>query len=287
MRFPVSSTGLLPLRRHARVADRAVPEPADAGRGQHRHRPRGRDLLRGDARTTCRRCSARWPRPGRRRWRAGAFTDIQAAIRARDVATLKTLWNELVPLWDDRTFYDFVATSEAFSRLSFRHREVFGQVGFGTGGWDSDFPNSMLEIFRVVDDQLRRGPAPRRRRRRAGAAGPVAHAPAGARPLASGHHARVAARRRAAAGRRADAPGRRRAARRHRPLGRQSAATPRCSSPARAGCSPRRSTATSACSRHRVWMALDRTRYMQSSKTFVMVDRPFWKDRDPRHGRGT
>jgi monoamine oxidase len=30
---------------------------------------------------------------------------------------------------------------------------------------------------------------------------------------------------------------------------------------------------------------LDRTRYMQSSKTFVMVDRPFWKDIDPRTGR--
>ena len=64
--------------------------------------------------------------------------------------SLKSLWNTLVPIWDDRTFYDFVATSEAFSKLSFHHREVFGQVGFGTGGWDSDFPNSMLEIFRVV-----------------------------------------------------------------------------------------------------------------------------------------
>jgi tryptophan 2-monooxygenase len=32
-------------------------------------------------------------------------------------------------------------------------------------------------------------------------------------------------------------------------------------------------------------MALDRTRYMQSSKTFVMVDRPFWKDKDPETGR--
>src|SRR3989440_3018054 len=78
------------------------------------------------------------------------FTDIQNAIRARDVRTLKALWNDLVPRWDDRTFYDFVATSKAFSSLSFRHREVFGQVGFGTGGWDSDYPNSMLEIFRVV-----------------------------------------------------------------------------------------------------------------------------------------
>ena len=50
-----------------------------------------------------------------------------------------------MPRWDDRTFYDFVASSKSFSELSFRHREVFGQVGFGTGGWDSDYPNSMLE----------------------------------------------------------------------------------------------------------------------------------------------
>jgi tryptophan 2-monooxygenase len=35
----------------------------------------------------------------------------------------------------------------------------------------------------------------------------------------------------------------------------------------------------------KMWMAMDRTRYMQSSKTFVMVDRPFWKQRDPRTGR--
>ena len=33
-----------------------------------------------------------------------------------------------------------------------------------------------------------------------------------------------------------------------------------------------------------LWMALDRTRYMQSSKTFVMVDRPFWTDTDPTTG---
>lgn len=33
------------------------------------------------------------------------------------------------------------------------------------------------------------------------------------------------------------------------------------------------------------WMALDRTRYMQSAKTFVMVDRAFWRDTDPATGR--
>jgi lysine 2-monooxygenase len=32
-----------------------------------------------------------------------SFSRIQDAIRARDVATLKALWDELVPLWDDRT----------------------------------------------------------------------------------------------------------------------------------------------------------------------------------------
>ena len=44
--------------------------------------------------------------------------------------------------------YGFLAASERFS--SFRMRELFGQVGFGTGGWDTDYPNSILEILRVV-----------------------------------------------------------------------------------------------------------------------------------------
>lgn len=35
----------------------------------------------------------------------------------------------------------------------------------------------------------------------------------------------------------------------------------------------------------KMWTALGRTRYLQSSKTFVMVDRPFWKDKDPATGR--
>ncbi|MBW4035016.1 MAG: FAD-dependent oxidoreductase, partial [Proteobacteria bacterium] len=35
---------------------------------------------------------------------------------------------------------------------------------------------------------------------------------------------------------------------------------------------------------HDLWMAMERTHYMQSSKTFVMVDRPFWRDIDPATG---
>ena len=87
------------------------------------------------------------------------FSAMQEAIRARDVKRVKEIWNRLIPIWDDRTFYGFIATSDAFMRRSFRHLEIFGQVGFGTGGWDTDFPNSMLEILRVVVHQLRRGPA--------------------------------------------------------------------------------------------------------------------------------
>ena len=75
---------------------------------------------------------------------------MQQAIKNRDVAGIKKIWNELIPIWDDRTFYGFIANSKAFKRYSFKHLEAFGQVGFGTGGWDTDFPNSMLEILRVV-----------------------------------------------------------------------------------------------------------------------------------------
>src|ERR1700722_12984731 len=138
------------------------------------------------------------------------FTALQDAIRARDVDTLKRLWDELVPQWDGRTFYDFIDSSQAFSKLPFFYREMFGLVGFGTGGWDSDFPNSMLEILRVVltncdtDQQLIRGgverlprgrwrlrargrppPPPPPRRPRLHRARPVGHQPV---PPGCAHH---------------------------------------------------------------------------------------------------
>ncbi len=87
------------------------------------------------------------------------FSALKDAIRERDPVKIKEIWNPIVRDWDERTFYDFVVSSTAFKKLSFRHREIFGQVGFGTGGWDSDFPNSMLEILRVnvmeLDDNQR------------------------------------------------------------------------------------------------------------------------------------
>ena len=119
---------------------------------------------------------------------------MQDAIRARDVrpaqGAVESRW---CPIWDDRSFYDFVATSRAFASRSFRHREVFGQVGFGTGGWDTDFPNSMLEILRVVVTNCDEDQRLVDRRRRADAAPAVAARGRADGALAAGHHAGDAA----------------------------------------------------------------------------------------------
>jgi lysine 2-monooxygenase len=211
------------------------------------------------------------------------FAQLQNAIRARDTETLKRLWNALVPLWDGRTFYDFIATSQAFSKLPFRHRELFGLVGFGTGGWDSDFPNSMLEILRVVltncdtDQELIVGGA--EQLPRGLWALPVSERspwPAGT-TLASLHggvpRAGVAAIRRRDDGMLAV---------------RDRWGATQIHAAVLATCHSWLLTTQIDCDEtlfsQEVWMALDRTRYMQSSKTFVMVDRPFWKDIDPITG---
>lgn len=76
------------------------------------------------------------------------FSAMQRALRTRDVPAIRAIWSPLVEKLDNQTFYGFLCDSPAFR--SFRHREIFGQVGFGTGGWDTDFPNSILEILRVV-----------------------------------------------------------------------------------------------------------------------------------------
>jgi monoamine oxidase len=207
------------------------------------------------------------------------FTGLQQALRERDAVQLKALWDRLVPLWDDRTFYDFVATSKAFANLSFHHREVFGQVGFGTGGWDSDFPNSMLEILRVVltgcdeNQHLIVGgvqQVPLGLWQHAPAAHELRHWPAGT-TLASLHHGAarpaVTAIARAASNELAvtDTWGNTRS-------------YPAVLTTCQSWLLTTQIAVEEALFSQKHWMALDRTRYMQSSKTFVMVDRPFWND---------
>jgi tryptophan 2-monooxygenase len=214
------------------------------------------------------------------------FSAIQEAIRNRDVGTLKQLWDELVPAWDDRTFYDFLASSPSFAALSYRHREVFGQVGFGTGGWDSDFPNSMLEILRVVmtncdeDQRLVVGGAERVPRRLwTHRVDDAVYWPAGT-SLESLHLG-------------SPRPG---VARIARETDHQIMITDRWGSTRHypavlVTCQSWLLSTHIDCDEslfsYPMWMAFDRTRYMQSAKTFVMVDRPFWKDIDPRTGRDT
>jgi len=216
--------------------------------------------------------------------RGAHFSELKDAIRHRDAARIKEIWNPIVRAWDERTFYDFVASSEAFQRLSFRHREVFGQVGFGTGGWDSDFPNSMLEVLRVnvteCDESQRFivggvEQVPQGLWRRVPEA--TSYWPAGttlSRLNEGGTRPAVVRIRRLENGRLeiTDRWGR---------VNDYAAVVATCQSWIL-------TTAIDTEERlfsHKLWMALDRTRYMQSSKTFVMVDRPFWNDKDPTTGR--
>jgi tryptophan 2-monooxygenase len=212
------------------------------------------------------------------------FAAMQAAIRARDVKRIKAIWNPLVPVLDEESFYGFIAASKAFRQRSFRHREVFGQVGFGTGGWDTDFPNSMLEILRVVygnadtDQRLVVGGCqqlPQRLWRHA--PDKIVHWPQGT-TLASLHSG-------------VPYPG---VARIQPAPDGGVIITDRWGSEAsykavvvacqvwllsaRIDCAESLFTAP-------MWMAMERTHYMKSSKTFVMTDRPFWKDKDPATGR--
>jgi lysine 2-monooxygenase len=212
------------------------------------------------------------------------FTELRQAIRERDTARLKNIWNRLVPIWDDRSFYDFVATSYAFAGHSFQHREIFGQVGFGTGGWDSDYPNSMLEILRVVatdcDEDQRY------------IVGGVEQVPRGLwklSPAVMAHWPKGTTLEKLHDG--ATRPG---VARIERAYGDKIAVTDRwghaklydaCLVAVQSWLLTTYMQCEESLFSPKLWMALDRTRYMQSSKTFVMVDRPFWKEKDPRTGR--
>jgi lysine 2-monooxygenase len=212
------------------------------------------------------------------------FTALQQAIATRDVPRLKAHWNRLIPIWDDRSFYDFIATAYAFARRPFTHREVFGQVGFGTGGWDSDFPNSMLEILRVVatacdeDQRLIVGGVEQLPR------GLWRHAPTGLAHWPDGtslERLHRGAPRPGVARLRRTADGRIAITDRWHHERHYAAVLVTCQS----WLLTTQIDTDETLFDQRTWMALDRTRYMQSAKTFVMVDRPFWTERDPVTGR--
>ncbi|SNS50143.1 tryptophan 2-monooxygenase [Actinoplanes regularis] len=209
---------------------------------------------------------------------------MSTAIRERDVATLKSVWNRLVTELDDTSFWGFLAASPAFR--SFRHRELFGQVGFGSGGWDTDFPNSVLEILRVVYtgadtdhmlipggcQQLPRGLWHHRPDRPAhwpkGTSLAVMHGEQGPRPAVT------SMRRRDGGIEVRDASGR-------GEVFQAVVFTPHVWTLLnRIECDPALLSLDQ-------WTAVERTHYMGSSKVFVRTDRPFWRDLDPATGRDT
>jgi tryptophan 2-monooxygenase len=211
------------------------------------------------------------------------FSDMQQAIRERDVPRIRAIWARLVEKLDNQTFYGFLCDSEAFS--SFRHREIFGQVGFGTGGWDTDFPNSILEILRVVytgadDDHRGIVGGSQQLPQRLWEREPVktVHWPHGT-SLASLHDG---------------GEPRPAVTRLHRTAGNRITVT---------DADGRIRTYRAAIFTAQSWMllskidcddallpidhwtAVERTHYMESSKLFVPVDRPFWLDTDEETGR--
>jgi tryptophan 2-monooxygenase len=212
------------------------------------------------------------------------FVLLRDAIERRDPAALKAVWNPLVERLDEESFYGFVAKARGFRGLGFRAREIFGQVGFGTGGWDTDFPNSILEILRVVatgaDNDHRSvvgGIEQLPRRLWTHAPARLAHWPAGT-SLARLHGGTP----RAAVTRIARAPD-------GRILIVDRYGNPQTFAAVIVTCQVWLLSARIDCAEnlfhHDLWMAMERSHYMQASKTFVMVDRPFWRDLDPESGR--
>ncbi|RKS80079.1 tryptophan 2-monooxygenase [Motilibacter peucedani] len=211
--------------------------------------------------------------------------EMQAAMRRRDVPAIKAIWDELVERLDNQTFYGFLCDSPAFA--SFRRREIFGQVGFGTGGWDTDFPNSILEILRVVytgadDDHRSIVGGCQQVPELLWSASPsgMPHWPEGT-SLASLH--RDGRPRPAVTHLRRTAPNNITVTDASGEIRTYPAAVFTAQSwmlLSRIECDE-----TLFPSDH--WTAIERTHYMGSSKLFLLVDRPFWLDKDPVTGRDT
>ncbi|KIQ18226.1 flavin monoamine oxidase family protein [Rhodococcus sp. MEB064] len=281
MRFPPSSTALFHYLDHLGIETTAFPNPlADATsstvidlKGTSHYARHLTDLPDEYAEV-----AQAWQKTLEEQ---SELVALQRAIRLRDVDAVKRIWNDLVVRLDDTTFYGFLVDSPHFA--SFARRELFGQVGFGTGGWDTDFPNSILEILRVVAtaaDDHHRGIVGGSTRLPAGLwseqVEDAAHWPAGT-SVESLHGG-------------ATRPGVTEIRRR----GERYAVTDE------AGATEEFDavvvTAQSWMLLNTIdtdddllpidhWTAVERTHYMGSTKVFVLVDRPFWKDVDPDTGR--
>ncbi len=63
-----------------------------------------------------------------------------------NAASIKKIWNALVGSHDNESFHHVLVNHN----WSADDIELFGQVGFGSGGWNTNFVNCFLEILRVA-----------------------------------------------------------------------------------------------------------------------------------------
>lgn len=78
------------------------------------------------------------------------FTEMEKAMSegSIDQAKIKTLWNAILDAgWDNLSFFAAMVEEAGWSREDI---DLFGQIGFGTGGWNTDYPNCFLEVLRVL-----------------------------------------------------------------------------------------------------------------------------------------
>lgn len=78
------------------------------------------------------------------------FTQMEAAMSQGtiDQGLIKALWNGILDAgWDNLSFYSAMVEKAGWSRQDI---DLFGQIGFGTGGWNTDYPNCFLEVLRVL-----------------------------------------------------------------------------------------------------------------------------------------
>ncbi|WP_073525871.1 flavin monoamine oxidase family protein [Pseudomonas fluorescens] len=78
------------------------------------------------------------------------FSEMEAAMSggSPDQEKIKVLWNAILEAgWDNLSFLAAMVEQAKWSREDI---DLFGQIGFGTGGWNTDYPNSFLEVLRVL-----------------------------------------------------------------------------------------------------------------------------------------
>lgn len=79
------------------------------------------------------------------------FKEMEGAMSEGtiDQDLIKSLWNNILANhgWDNLSFYAAMVEQAKWSTDDIT---LFGQIGFGTGGWNTDYPNCFLEVLRVL-----------------------------------------------------------------------------------------------------------------------------------------